>query len=132
MELALSHAEYDDDLPGNEIPGSIDTVFAAGASAAFDNGVYGSFRVRYFGERPLTEEAQPRSGSSTSANLSVGYRSERFDSRLNILNIFDSDDDDITYFYESRLPGEPADGVLDNHFHPIEPRTVRFDVTWFF
>jgi len=25
----------------------------------------------------------------------------------------------------SRLPGEPADGVDDVHFHPVEPRTLR-------
>jgi len=36
-------------------------------------------------------------------------------------------DNDITYFYESRLPGE-AQPVEDRHFHPVEPRTLRFTV----
>ena len=45
--------------------------------------------------------------------------------RVDVLNLLDSDDDDITYFYASRLAGEPAEGVEDLHFHPIEPRTVR-------
>jgi len=39
--------------------------------------------------------------------------------------VLDADDDDITYWYASRLPGEPAAGVEDRHFHPLEPRTVR-------
>ena len=41
-------------------------------------------------------------------------------------------DHDIDYFYASRLAGEPADGVEDNHFHPIEPRTVRLNFSLLF
>ena len=36
--------------------------------------------------------------------------------------------DDIMYFYASRLPGEPASGVEDKHFHPAEPRTLRLSL----
>jgi len=31
----------------------------------------------------------------------------------------------IDYHYTSRLPGEPAAGVNDIHFHPIESRSLR-------
>ena len=41
-----------------------------------------------------------------------------------VYNVFDSDDNDITYFYESQLANETAP-VEDIHFHPVEPRTVR-------
>lgn len=51
---------------------------------------------------------------------------------LEMLNALDGDDDDITYYYASRLPGEPAEGVEDLHFHPIEPRTVRAHASWRF
>jgi hypothetical protein len=34
--------------------------------------------------------------------------------------------DQITYYYTSRLAGEPAAGVNDVHFHPVEPLAVRF------
>lgn len=44
----------------------------------------------------------------------VGVRADYFDSR----------DNDITYLYESQLPGE-AQPVSDIHFHPVEPRTFR-------
>jgi hypothetical protein len=37
---------------------------------------------------------------------------------------FDSNDNDITYFCESQLPGE-AQPVEVRHFHPVEPRTLR-------
>ncbi|HEX6397173.1 MAG TPA: hypothetical protein VFZ95_07105 [Steroidobacteraceae bacterium] len=41
--------------------------------------------------------------------------------------VFDSRDGDITYFYESQLPGEGSP-VADRHFHPVEPRTLRLAV----
>src|SRR5882757_5807632 len=31
----------------------------------------------------------------------------------------------IEYYYLSRLPGEPIDGVADRHVHPAEPLAVR-------
>ena len=59
-------------------------------------------------------------------NAEVGYRfTNTLRATLTVFNIFDADDNDITYFYESQLPGEPAP-VEDFHFHPVEPRTLRF------
>jgi hypothetical protein len=36
------------------------------------------------------------------------------------------------YFEKNRLPGEPAGGVEDIHFHPVEPRQVRVGLSWKF
>jgi hypothetical protein len=44
-----------------------------------------------------------------------------------VLNVFDSDDNDISYFYESQLQGEAAP-TADVHFHPVEPRTLRVTI----
>jgi hypothetical protein len=58
-------------------------------------------------------------------NLEVGRKfGKRFSASLAMYNVLDSRDNDITYFYESRLPGESAP-VADRHFHPVEPRTLR-------
>ena len=66
-----------------------------------------------------------RSDPTTVVNLEMGYRfGKRFSVSLAAYNLFDSDDNDITYFYESQLPGEGAP-VEDRHFHPVEPRTLR-------
>ena len=60
--------------------------------------------------------------------IELGYRlNKRFAVSLAAYNLFDSDDNDITYFYESQLPGEGAP-VEDRHFHPVEPRTLRLTV----
>jgi hypothetical protein len=50
--------------------------------------------------------------------------------RLDVFNVLDSADDDIAYYYASRLPDEPVQGVEDIHFHPLEPRTVRATLTY--
>lgn len=52
--------------------------------------------------------------------------------RLDVFNLFDSEDFDIAYFFESRLAGEPAEGVSDLHFHPVEPRAVRVTLNYRF
>ena len=44
---------------------------------------------------------------------------------LDVFNLFDRKASDIDYDYTSRLKGEPAAGVDDIHFHPVEPRSVR-------
>ena len=62
-------------------------------------------------------------------NLRTGFRKNNWDVYVELLNLFDTDANDIEYFYESRLPGEPAAGIADTHFHPLEPRTVRGGVT---
>jgi outer membrane receptor protein involved in Fe transport len=133
LEVALSHAEFKTDRgEGDDIPGAVDTVIAAGLSARYPSGPYGSLRARYFGERPLTEDGDVKSGATLTFNAMIGYERGPLDLRLEVLNLFDSDDDDITYYYASRLQNEPLGGVEDIHFHPIEPRTVRGYVTWRF
>jgi hypothetical protein len=107
-------------------------VLAAGISFEQAQGFYGSARLRFFGNRPLIEDGSVRSDESLVLNLGAGFRRGAVDVRVDVLNALDSDDDDITYYYASRLPAEPAEGVEDLHFHPIEPRTVRAHATWKF
>jgi len=61
-------------------------------------------------------------------------RSPRFDAHWQLslqgTNLFDSRDHDIDYYYTSRLQGEPADGVDDVHFHPVEPVNARLVVQY--
>ena len=115
---------------GDEIPGAVATTFALGLNAIWPNGWSASARVRYLGEAPLVEDDSVRAPDSMLVNAGVGYRLGAAELRLDVFNLFDSDDYDISYFYASRLPGEPVDGVEDIHFHPLEPRTLRASLTW--
>lgn len=116
---------------GDSVPDSIDTVFSMGASFNFDSGLYAGLRVRYFGPRKLDESGSVESESTQLVNANMGYR---FNTGINVgmevLNLFNAEDDDITYLYESQAPGEAAFEGL--HSHPVEPRTVRVTMAYDF
>jgi outer membrane receptor protein involved in Fe transport len=133
LEYAYTDSKFTDYAPeGDEIPGSIDQVVQAGVSAQMDSGWFGSLRVRYFGERPLIEDGSVTSDDSSVVNLRAGYSVQQWTMKVDVLNVLDSNDHDIDYFYASRLPGEPTDGVEDLHYHILEPRTVRLYVGYKF
>jgi outer membrane receptor protein involved in Fe transport len=88
--------------------------------------------VRHLGERVLDSFNDHKADATTLVNLALGYEFRRFDTKLELLNVFDSKDHDIDYFYASRLPGEAAEGVEDQHYHPVEPRMVRVSVSYHF
>ena len=95
-------------------------------------GFFAGLRARYFGRRPLTEDGSVESDASLVFNLRTGYDfSPNLRLSFDVLNLFDSSDDDITYYYESQLAGELA-GVEDIHSHPIEPRSLRVTLTYRF
>lgn len=133
VEYSYADAKFTDDAPeGNHIPGSIEQVVQAGISADLAGGWFGSLRLRYFGKRPLVEDGSVESDGSTVVNLRAGYRTPRWTLKMDVLNLFDSDDHDIDYFYASRLPGEGSDGVEDVHYHVLEPRAFRVYATYLF
>lgn len=130
LEYAYTDAQFQDNAPeGNLVPGAIRDVVQTGVSGQWQNGLYGSVRLRYFGKRPLIEDGSVKSGSSTLVNAKLGWRYKDWDFKMLLLNVFDSDDHDIDYFYASRLEGEPAEGVEDIHYHILEHRSFRFAIS---
>jgi hypothetical protein len=108
------------------------TVITGAVTATWPSGWFGSLRLRYFGAAPLIEDGSVESDGSSMANLLVGWSNERWRLRLEVLNLFDSKDHDIDYFYASRLSGEPANGVDDIHYHIFEPRQARIQASFLF
>jgi outer membrane receptor protein involved in Fe transport len=71
-----------------------------------------------------------RSKSSATLNARLAYRfSNRVTLAVEAFNLTDAEVSDVDYFYSSRLPGEPADGVNDIHTHPLENRSIRLGVS---
>lgn len=131
FSYTYTDSKYDEDQGGGrKVPGAIESTATLGLNGAWDNGLFVSARLRYLGEAALVEDNSVRSPSSTLVNVGSGYRFGNFSVRLDIFNLLDSNDYDITYFYASRLPGEPAEGVEDIHFRPLEPRSVRTSITY--
>jgi hypothetical protein len=125
-DYATSKARFRDfDAAGNRIPGAVDRVASIGVTLDHDSGWYGGVRLRYLGPAALLEDDSVRSSSSTLVNLEAGRRiGDNWRVTAQLFNAFDRKVNDITYYYESQLPGEAAP-VDDIHFHPAEPRTLR-------
>jgi hypothetical protein len=124
---AYSSARFTDENPvGNRIPGAIEGVFATGLAVHDLDRWSGSLRVRWFGPRPLIEDDSVRSRSSTLVNADLSFALKPgWSIQAGVFNLLDAKVSDIDYFYVSRLPGEPREGVDDIHTHPSAPRTLR-------
>jgi hypothetical protein len=132
LDVSVSRARLSNAASGaDRIPGALEEVIAAGAAwASMGRGPFGSIRLRHFGSYPLIEDNSVRATPTTLVNAEIGYMLSGVRVQASVLNVLDSRDYDIQYYYTSRLPGEPAAGVDDVHFHPVEPRQVRVSVSW--
>ena len=116
--FTLSDARFRGDVGGNEkIPGAIERMFCAGANVRLGKGFQLSIRGRYLGGAPLIEDDSIRSRPSWLVNAGLAYHYRSLEFRLESFNLLDSQDNDIAYFYSSRLATEPVGGVSDSHFH---------------
>lgn len=134
LDLAVSRSRYTQSDPaGNFIPGSIDKVASFGVTVTDQGPWSGALQLRYFGPRPLIEDNSVRSASTTLAYARLAYQLNRKTRiALDVFNLFDKRASDIDYYYASRLPGEPVEGVNDRHFHPVEPRSARLTLSYAF
>lgn len=130
FDFTWSHARFRNyDPVGPYIPGAPGIIAAAGVNFGEEKGWFGGLRLRYFGPRPLIEDNSVASRPTTLVNARVGYRFDNGISvQLDAFNLFNAKASQIDYYYTSRLPGEPADGIGDRHFHPVEPLAVRLTV----
>jgi hypothetical protein len=81
--------------------------------------------MRHLGPSPLVEDNSARDKGSTVFNLRAARKLGRVELYADLLNVLDSRDKDIAYFYESYIPGfdpAPVEGRLSR---VVEPRTVR-------
>ncbi len=112
------------------IPNSVGRVITTGATVIAPNGLFGSVRLRHFGEVPLDNSGTFWAGDTSIVNLSSGYQQKRFKLELDVFNIFGSTANDIAYAYDYRYPAGISTnaeyGILK---HPVEPRMVRGTIT---
>ena len=127
VSLAWTRPRYaDQDPAGNHIINATQRV--ANISLAVRNlGPWsGSVGVRYIGSAPLTEDNRVRSSSSLMTNLRVTRKiTKDITLAMDVLNLADRKNNDVSYYYASRVAGEPPSGVEGTHIHPAEPRTLR-------
>ena len=131
FDVSFTHARFSDLPEGdNRIPNALENVVAAGITYEPEQGTFGAIRLRRFGSYPLVEDDSERASANALFNVNLGYRIGAARLTVSVLNLFNEEHSDIQYFYGSRLSGEPAGGVKDIHFHPAEPRQLRFSASW--
>jgi hypothetical protein len=129
LDVALTRSRFTDAPDGaDRIENSIGRVVTGGVYAGRPRGPHGSLQLRHFGPRPLTDDGAVTSGSTTLVNARAGYGFGAVTLTLDLLNVLDSEDADVSYYYASRLRGEPAGGVEDVHVHPVAPRSARLSL----
>ena len=116
-----SHARYDN---GDYIPNAFENAASAGVSLVFDKWE-GSVRLRHLGPYPLIEDNSFRDKGSTVVNMRGARKFAHLELYAEVLNVLNSRDKDIAYYYESYIPSfdaAPEEGRLSR---VVEPRTFR-------
>jgi hypothetical protein len=132
-EFAATHARFRDVGDADRIPDSIPWMFSGGfvlGAQGQQPGWFAGARARAFARRPLIEDNSVKGRETFTLNANVGYRAEHWEAAVECLNVLDRDDNDIEYFYVSRLRGEDPAGQDDIHLHPAEPRMFRARFTY--
>jgi outer membrane receptor protein involved in Fe transport len=123
-----SHARYDN---GDFIPNAFENAASAGIS--YVKGPWeGSVRLRHLGPYPLIEDNSQRDKGSNVVNLRGARKLGAFEVYAEVLNLLDSDDKDITYYYQSYIPSFDAAPVEGRLSRVVEPRTLRAGVKFHF
>jgi hypothetical protein len=122
--FTASHARYNN---GDYIPNAFDNAGQVGVSVVHDKWE-ASARWRHLGGYPLVEDNSVRDKGSNVINLRGAFKPGRAELYAEVLNVFDSRDKDMAYYYESFIPDfdtAPTEGRLSR---VVEPRTFRVGV----
>lgn len=113
------------------VPGALENVVAAGVTwEPARRGPLAALRIRHLGAYPLVESNAVRGTPTTLVNATVGWAVRGARVTAGLYNVLGSTARDVQYFYASRLTGEPAGGVEDLHYHPVEPRQLRLSLAF--
>ncbi len=122
---AWATARFDGVASGQDhVPNSVGFAGSVGATWVGPENWSASLRWRHLGQAALIEDNSVRSDPTNLVNLGVEKQIGRFRIGVDVLNLLDSEDNDITFFYESQLLGEEGP-VEDIHFHPVHPRSFK-------
>lgn len=130
LSLAWTRPRHTDGAPeGPYIPNAQQRVGQWTMGWRLARGGSGSLTLRHLGAAPLREDGAVRSAPTHTLNLRLRQPlAPGLEVALDVLNLTDRRQQDISYHYVSRLPGESAQGVPDVHLHPALPRTARLSL----
>lgn len=109
------------------VANSVGRVVSAGATVVDASGLFGTLRLRHFGDVALDSQGT-FSPATSIVNLGAGYKQNNCKVELDLFNIFGSQSNDIAYAYQYQYPVNAASqyGILK---HPVEPKMLRGTIT---
>jgi outer membrane receptor protein involved in Fe transport len=118
--VTLTDSAFDN---GQAIPLTPRMTARADLTARLPWGLSASAAMRYVSNRYADESRQQIARGYTLFDLSARYRYKNLEAFLSVENLANAEWREAQFFFESRLPGEPAGGVPDIHYTPGNPRT---------
>ena len=121
---------------GDSVPLAPEFTAFSSVTTHFPFGLSSTLQMLTVGSRAATENRSVSLEPFTIFDLIFRYKIPvsppvgRLEAFLSIRNLTDTDWRQAQFFYESRLPGEPAGGVFDIHFVPGTPRMFMGGLTW--
>jgi outer membrane receptor for monomeric catechols len=131
-----THAEFKD--TGLAVPLAPELTAYAALLLRWPEGLSSQLQMTYLGVRPLTEDRTITAPSWIDFDLTERYQLPvklshgRLEAFLFVQNLFNTQWEQATFAFTSRLPGEPPGGVQDIHFVPGNPRFVMGGLAWYF
>lgn len=146
-QLAWSNARYHDEgsalaegsllaegsspAEGSAVEGAVPLLLTVGVRYQASDAWSLALQGRHIGGRRLDSHSQFRSASAQVVNAQLTWHQQQWWLQLDLLNLLNSRDADMSYAYSSRLADE-AQAVEDIHLHPLEPRAVRLQLRRYF
>jgi len=115
----------------NYIPLAPTATSIGGLTAQAKNGLYGSLRYRYIGDRPANEDNSTVAEGQFVVDALVGLKKRNYEITLSVQNLLNEAYNDAQFDTESRLQNEPQ-SVTELHFTPGAPFFVKGSVSYFF
>ncbi|MDD4914318.1 MAG: TonB-dependent receptor plug domain-containing protein [Methylococcales bacterium] len=117
---------------GKFVPNSIGTVAAAGIQVTAPNGIFGSLRLRHFGNSPLDSNGSVWAPDVNLVTLGLGYKQKNYRLDFNIFNLLGQDTSDVAYAYQYSSNPNDQVGSYGMVRHPVQPRMARAGFTIYF
>ncbi|HEX8751035.1 MAG TPA: TonB-dependent receptor, partial [Nitrospira sp.] len=123
---------------GDAIPLAPELTAYGALLLQWPEGLRSQLQATYMEVRPLTEDRSFKAPSWVVFDLTERYvlpvklSHGRLEAFLFIQNLFNTKWEQATFALTSRLPNEPASGVMDIHFVPGNPRFFMGGLAWYF
>jgi hypothetical protein len=126
LDLSYTWAEFTN---GDKVPLAPRFLAFSGLTARHDSGLQARLQMRHIGQCYSIEDGSIKTPTSTIFDLFLKYVWQRYEFFIQFQNLANKKWRSAEHAFVSRLQGEPAEGVLDSHFTPGDPFTVKAGVT---